>query len=68
MIFFIIENIININTPHYINETQIKPNVDPSFVAKMPLQKRCMKHVFPTAASPANTILYVLSGSLPFKS
>lgn len=45
-----------------------KPKVDPSFVANVPLQKRCIKHVFPTAASPANTILYVLSGSPPIMS
>jgi hypothetical protein len=30
---------------------------------KTPLQKRKMKQLFPTAASPANTILNVLSGA-----
>jgi len=30
---------------------------------KTPLQKRKMKQLFPTAASPANTILNVLSGT-----
>lgn len=30
---------------------------------KTPLQKRKMKQLFPTAASPASTTLYVLSGT-----
>lgn len=40
------------------------PNVELRLLTNFPLHSLIMKQDFPTAASPANTILYILSGSL----
>ncbi len=39
------------------------PNVELRFVWNIPLQSLIIKLDFPTAASPAKTILYILSGA-----